>query len=96
MTDTPTPWTPGPWEIQNERLDDPWNADTWITADEARMMVADRIRPEDARLIAAAPEMAELLARMVDDSPEDWEEFVERLKPIEALLARISGSEEGE
>lgn len=63
MTDTP--WTPGPWEW--ETLHGVGRA---LCAEDRTVALHDahwEVAPADARLIAAAPEMAELLERAVEE-----------------------------
>ena len=49
----------------------------------------------NARLIAAAPEMYELMHRLVRRSPNTTEEVSDTLKGMKILLARIDGKETG-
>lgn len=103
-----TPWTPGPWEsrasfrgietvIELPKPAAPINCGTHYTRVIAKLDGGDS--PEwiaNARLIASAPEMAELLERIYDDARE-----VERQQPhvypllaeARALLSRIKGDE---
>lgn len=76
MTDS---WTPGPWTT-GQRM---------IVGGDSSIVVSVAPNPANARLIAAAPEMAELLGDAFDalttpgyDGPID---------EIHALLARIRG-----
>ena len=71
-------WTPGPWEVDHHE-------DTWFVP-----TIQGQTTEANARLIAAAPEMAELLTewasspsyRPIRDSFED---------DVKVLLARIKG-----
>lgn len=100
MTDAP--WTPGPWEIGQNRtktrgIDIVQRKLTTIVASIYVPKYTDATRQEhDARLIAAAPEMAEALSNMVEIV-----DFVERryggrinsptVDNARAILARIKG-----
>ena len=91
-----TPWTPGPWEW--------WDDGSLLAnADELGLVLqldelpADAdylIAPADARLIAAAPTMAELLAEILAESDtREWHEGgpIPATEEIRALLSRIRG-----
>jgi hypothetical protein len=101
------PWTPGPWVV-GEGTDIPGDAtvqvatvgyhEIWATGEDT----IDEYEA-DARLIAAAPEMVELLAEVAgggehptDGFPSSLELYGDRmaseiLDDIRALLARIRG-----
>ncbi len=88
------PWTPGPWQVDTE-LDEVWGKPTTVTLGVqvgstsfwTTPELAD-LNPADARLIAAAPEMAELLERLNEGSYSDR---LQVLNEAEALLSRIRG-----
>ena len=88
------PWTPGPWEIGDESHVDPRYrvlriVDTRsesITKHAAIALVTTH--EADARLIAAAPEMAALLERYGDPGEVA---FIKWNRDRVALLARIRG-----
>ena len=114
LSSSPAPaWTPGPWKAQHEFDFDP----TYIMAANGLIVAAsccDDDAPQDpqevlanARLIAAAPEMAEALQMLVlvladlakhpafeDDAPEfnDGGDAREAMKQARAILARINGN----
>lgn len=73
--------SPGPWE-QSGRSHDRNNP---VIEDRGAHCVAEVLRPEDARLIAAAPEMYELLELIGDE--------LARPSDARALLDRIDGKE---
>jgi hypothetical protein len=91
-------WTPGPWHVETK-------TDSLFTHDSApfhRVVAGDEnlgVYPHkeaDARLIAAAPEMAELLEEnygplLAGDWYADYDAASERLGRIRALLSRIRG-----
>jgi len=84
VPDKREPWTPGPWE--------PFGLDWRTVVDGVPSVIADvRTTDADARLIAAAPEMATLLAEAVAlwDRGQDTTDNVEN--EARALLARIRG-----
>jgi hypothetical protein len=58
--------TPGPWTLQNADDADPWNLGSmWVTDASARVMIADPENNDDARLIAAAPDLLAALQAML-------------------------------
>ena len=102
-------WTPGPWSADIRTVDSGWEgAYTHISIQSERALIADyplkfADYPEsdeesaaNARLIAAAPEMAELLAEFVraSERPEYRENAAATLfclaEEARALLARVS------
>lgn len=90
MTDTP--WTPGPWEVATIQASPFLAAIDGSVADPTSFapQVADAVRSAaDARLIAAAPEMAELLA--VAKNVNTFEHFQDWGRKADALLSRIRG-----
>lgn len=107
-----TPWTPGPWEITsttNGMVNISSFKGDWFEFAQVvvRMDGADEDRPDgvsNARLIAAAPEMAEVLAALVRLMPRpvsnvaDLAEGTDQEHPevtqARALLARIRGEAE--
>ena len=86
------PWTPGPWRIEAASAGSKWpiiQGANW--SGEVAIVYNDGETSEgaNARLIAAAPKMADWIAsalRMVDGdgAPPDWDE-------ARAILARIRG-----
>jgi hypothetical protein len=95
-----TPWTPGPWDqigkemVQREYV--VWRSN-YNDATDTRVIATGIESEADARLIAAAPEMAEILFYFVasadDEAVSDlaqatYENCVEQSR---ALLARIRG-----
>ena len=78
-----TPWTPGPWFASDWSLDDGPNAttiesrkhtgSTWWPGGVEKVRIADTadgVNPlADARLIAAAPELAEALEKLLEYEP---------------------------
>jgi hypothetical protein len=108
MTNTPQ-WTPGPWEAR-PRDNRGWRS---IVADGAtiaevfafgrNMVEGSNVGDANARLIAAAPELVEVVTRLADnliddarnsDSPwyREGEEGYEMIRAASALLARIHGA----
>lgn len=85
-----TPWTPGPWQTEYDVLEGDWG---WrIKTPGADHSDVDR--KADARLIAAAPEMAELLTTIAEGMthPDSDAEWVSRTKgEARALVSRIRG-----
>jgi hypothetical protein len=92
------PWTPGPWNLESAVPPGGWmigNIELLIDVARARALA-------DARLIAAAPEMAELLEAMVAQQyPPDGQEWDDPrpdsmgFRPAAAaLLSRIRGEAE--
>ena len=86
MTDTP--WTPGPWHVAQDHGNSPF---VRVVVGENHSFVTSKT--PDARLIAAAPEMADLLAEAVD-----WIEHARKRSTLpmvlvdsRRLLARIRG-----
>ena len=79
-----TPWTPGPWEIEETGME-VWGTNTAVGP---ALIVASYAPEADARLIAAAPEMAKFLAMLEREpfasAPTTRDEAC-------ALLARIRG-----
>lgn len=85
-------WTPGPWEDMecNCSIHKPDSEDHYIGQG-----VAHVSGHANARLIAAAPEMAELLEEMVVHLSEDEDPFSELLEDrARNLLNRIHGETE--
>lgn len=99
-----TPWTPGPWEwdLRDEDEDDGTQNMNSLEGAEAGTVLYPMHRndgtsdigvprPADARLIAAAPEMVDLLGRVISA----WDNFgpeavLDRIAPdARALLDRI-------
>lgn len=86
MENSKTPWTPGPWEAcgREDYMDD----GIVILGDDRRIAVANT--ESDARLIAAAPEMAEFIQRYIDV----WKAgtgTIYLIEEAESIIARIEG-----
>lgn len=79
-----TPWTPGPWSLE---YDGALVMGGQVVGRAPHPDFAPEQRLPNARLIAAAPEMAELLAEMAEDDRVPCEYAEE----IDALLAKIKG-----
>lgn len=91
-----TPWTPGPWECQ--KLDGEYGRTTifasLVEAQGGRLWVGSAGSSSDARLIASAPEMAELLEKWVTcNDDEDADGYMRCHDEARALLSRIKGGE---
>lgn len=95
-----TPWTPGPWEVlplQDGRRAIYTDAESGFIGDVFGWEEDDPEQAEaNARLIAASPTMAEVLAdlrRLCSDTPavERNPRFVEINQRVLQLLARIRG-----
>ena len=91
-------FTPGPWAIKTDAYGRiKWHADKrnggeYLEVGSSTVWVADiRQGKADARLIAAAPEMYEMLDRM----GEDWDWTPAFRNEVRALLARIDGEDDG-
>ena len=91
----PNPWTPGPWKWKDYDAT-PQAQQALFTEDGSETVLFHqanwKVCAADARLIAAAPEMAELLAKAVRTqadpkyhTPTHW------VAESAALLARIRG-----
>jgi hypothetical protein len=100
-SDSATPWTPGPWKVEDERrIRGPRNdlqPNGYLVA---AVSPADEPlrRPVDvanARLIAAAPEMAEIMQRLVSARSTQRETaafaWFDCMNDAGAVLARIRG-----
>lgn len=95
------PWTPGPWEVQKHETPkgDGISLLRLAAMAEGRYIAWMSIQQEkeaDARLIAAAPEMAALLERAKKHRGIGWDhpdsyDGAEIHREISALLARIRG-----
>lgn len=85
-----TGWTKGPWKaaqaVQNN------GPDYWAVTKGAwgAPTIAKVFTEPDARLIAAAPEMAELLSALIDTAL-GYEQWDIKADEARALLARIKG-----
>jgi hypothetical protein len=67
VTDNQTPkWTPGPWKIDPSFRSD--HIYTWVIGSDNQPIAgtSGRMRIPDARLIAVAPEMAEVLIEIAE------------------------------
>ena len=86
-------WTPGPWSIRRSKSGKPGQISdgrgTIITTWWGIARPASKEGEANARLIAAAPEMAELLWRKDMLSPQ-W------ISDRKNLLARINGEDDGD
>ena len=90
--DNETPWTPGPWAA----LDDGYQhrivaGGVELAGCNTAGDVSDAVNAANARLIAAAPEMAALLERLAGSLHENMADARGYLcADIRALLAKIS------
>ena len=82
-----TPWTPGPWTVVQTGPSD------WAVDDAGGHYHSGPHAEADARLIAAAPEMAEMVAEYASLVHSDYCGVREHARCVEArvLLARIRG-----
>jgi hypothetical protein len=99
-----TPWTPGPWFASDWSLDDGPNAttiesrkhtgSTWWPGGVEKIRIADTADGTnplaDARLIAAAPELAEALEKCLRDLEFAEEERAVKLESASAARAALA------
>lgn len=98
MTEQTTPWTPGPWRREpytsrGELIEAVYAPDRH-DPNGVMMVGSAGSQPEteaNARLIAAAPEMAELLEIWTHGDVSKWTERAEAFDRARALIARIRG-----
>lgn len=76
-----TPATPGPWKVNGDDVENAEGAGVCA-------MYADETADANARLIAAAPEMRDILAWLTTPVSGTMPDVVARIR---ALLARIEG-----
>ena len=92
-----TPHTPGPWVTRKSELSRPESKRVDIvttTGDFSPSFVAGDALPEDARLIASAPELLSALVALLEQA--DLGEVDEETAPIvEAARAAIAKATEG-
>ena len=86
--------TPGPWVWKHHGHDD-----DWVRTDKGEAIVqVGHNQPEkeaNGRLMAAAPEMLQILQVVADDAENARSyDFTEIAKKAAALLARLEGQEE--
>ena len=96
-------FTPGPWEAVK---DNDFYGYSIVTKDNKVKVVASFIDSANARLIAAAPEMLEVIHDLLEpayeryqyvletDTPDEAEVYKETIDQAEALLRRIEGEED--
>jgi hypothetical protein len=91
-------WTPGPWEQRTLMVMANKGRDCIVHCGGMLKPIPQRVyeMEANARLIAAAPEMAEVLGCLIDDLVGALETYstgpVENIKRARALLARIRGA----
>ena len=90
------PWTKGPWRVDGRQDDDSGDIYWPVHTAKDYTFVVNAYSEANARLIAAAPEMADLLRIIVDAcfADHDFPQIVPMVKVEEArdLLARIEGA----
>lgn len=92
-TDTRTPWTPGPWHIRHNGAHD---GDRTVTGHHCDIAVFNGGPNDDhqtfanARLVAAAPDMADMLAWFCD-YVAGKSDLMPPVESARTLLARIRG-----
>ena len=85
-------WTPGPWRTK------PWgdgsspSGCTNVISDAAECVVVMNILEDDARLIAAAPEMYTVL-QMMTNAPDNMLEWMGLVKRAQEVLAKADGKQ---
>jgi hypothetical protein len=85
-----TPWTPGPWWVGRNERSVVCNTEIpeWHTADSVEYygghLVAESMAPANARLIAAAPELAEALEKLL----RKVDQFIEMPDGMSAAAGR--------
>lgn len=82
--------TPGPWEITEECGEEYWIGETHYLV--GPDVVVRSI--EDARLIAAAPELLDALKRVDDTFMPLWPEEVEAISLVRAAIAKATGEKQ--
>ena len=90
MTDTP--WTPGPWKVgPYDPESGAYHLHPYLV--QSRLEMTEAYVPDsgNARLIAAAPEMAELLSSFADTPASEGPAAYGMGSRAEALLSRIRG-----
>lgn len=89
MTHNPNPWTPGPWRLVDNRYVKSGNRPVIYIGNAGN---DERLTDANARLIAAAPEMAEVLERLLkpEANHDKHERIAARMTAVK-LLARIRG-----
>lgn len=97
-----TGWTPGPWEVHSHGSNSEYIADItgrdskrsrFIRAVAAVLRYAGQSEGEaNARLMAAAPDMAELLTKVLKSLDDEGSVDVTEISAIRALLAKIKGA----
>lgn len=92
-----TQWTPGPWKVHGDETQPVFyvhgsNAVCDIRKPDGRFYRSPRETEANARLIAAAPEMAELLERIALTPMQNAAHALDYIADARALLAKIKGT----
>jgi len=78
-------FTKGPWEIIEYTRGR--KVESWIVSDAEDVIKVEKVKPADAQLISAAPEMYDLLASTMHVTRQDSEMH----KDIKTLLSKARG-----
>ena len=83
--------TPGPWTANGSEV----NMATWVHQNNGKRICTMAMSPEDwnnARLIAAAPDLLESLVSLVDWFEQHKPEAAQNLQKARAAIARATGA----
>ena len=83
---TPGPWSAMSWSATEHYIPEVWNKDESGISDSIAKL-------EDARLIAAAPELLEVLVKCRRALATVWGEDEKRLHEIDAAIAKATGAQ---